>query len=282
MKSILLRSLPILWTLAFATPSLLAYPPTPHHILCGVVRDELGDPLADPGAEVILETASGVQIKTTVTPNLRPGVNYQLVIPMDAGLTSAAYKPTALKPMVAFRVKVKIGNATFLPMEMTADYSKLGQPAQETTLNLTLGEDTDNDGLPDAWERMLIAMSGGALKNLGDVQPADDFDRDGLTNLQEYLLGTYAFDPQDGFRLDLVSVESSQPQLEFLIIRGRAYSLFASADLITWEPIQFRLASAGPSQDALSVLNATDTQMVRVQVIVKGATTPAFFKAQVR
>ena len=30
---------------------------------------------------------------------------------------------------------------------------ELGKPSETTRLDLTLGEDSDGDGLPDAWER---------------------------------------------------------------------------------------------------------------------------------
>jgi len=44
--------------------------------------------------------------------------------------------------------------------------------------------DSDNDGLPDAWEMQMFG-------NL-DQDAADDFDLDGLTNLEEFLAGTRA------------------------------------------------------------------------------------------
>ena len=46
---------------------------------------------------------------------------------------------------------------------MRGDYSALGRPGESTRIDLTLGEDRDGDGLPDAWERTLITASGGKL-----------------------------------------------------------------------------------------------------------------------
>src|SRR5512140_3058312 len=82
----------------FCTNSLMAYPPAPCHTLYGMVRDEYGNPLALAKAEVILETVTGVRLKTEVIPQLTPDANYRLQVPMDAGLTADAYKPTALRP----------------------------------------------------------------------------------------------------------------------------------------------------------------------------------------
>jgi hypothetical protein len=261
-----------------------AYPPAPHHLIYGIVRDEMGDPIDVSKAEIILETATGVTLRTAIVPNLRPGVNYELSVPMDAGLTGDSYKPTALKPMVSFRMKVKIGTVTYLPMEMAGGYSKLGQPALQTRIDLTLGEDSDGDGLPDDWERMLLALSAGRLKDLSDVRPDDDFDGDGLGNLQEYLLGTYAFDPQSGFRVDIVGFSAGQPVLEFMVIRGRNYTVHVSSDLQTWQPVEFRLTDVDSEAVSRSSYSATDTRMMRVQAGHTAAPggQPVFFKAQVR
>lgn len=263
---------------------ILAFPPTPHHTLFGMVRDEMGNPITVTNAEVILETSAGVQLKATLVPNLEPGINYRLQIPMDAGLTADAYKPTALRPMVSFRMKVKIGQVSYLPMEMIGDYSKLGQPARQTRLDLTLGEDSDGDGLPDAWERMLIALAGGSLKDLQDVRPGDDSDQDGLSNLQEYLLGTYAFDPQDGFRLEITGFNEGNPLLDLLVIRGHSYSLYSSADLTAWQPLKFRIPGGDSGASALSAYSATDTRVLRVEAVfdVQTPGRPVFFKAQSR
>ncbi|MBM3883858.1 MAG: hypothetical protein FJ387_29835 [Verrucomicrobia bacterium] len=215
------------------TSPVFAFPPAPHHTLYGLVRDELGDPLLVTDAEVVLESLTGTQLMSRIVPQLSPGQNYRLHVPLDAGLTADNYKPTALRPTVAFRMKVKIGRLTYLPLETRANYANLGKPAQATRLDLTLGEDTDGDGLPDAWERALIAQLGGQLA-LQDIPPDDDADGDGLTNLQEYLAGTYAFDPQDGFWLDLVGLDHEQPVIEFLAIRGRTYTLVGSTDWARW------------------------------------------------
>ena len=93
---------------------------------------------------------------------------------MAAGLTADAYKPTALSPLVPFKIYVRIGQVNYLPIQMKGNYAELGQPSGRTRLDLTLGEDLDGDGLPDAWERAILALLGPG-KGLGDVNPNDDF-----------------------------------------------------------------------------------------------------------
>src|SRR3569623_417311 len=163
--------------IAAALPASHAFPPAPDHIFFGMVRDELGNPISADGAEVLLETDSGVQVKALVVNGSDPGSNYRLSVPMDAGITDDIYKPTALKPTVPFKIWVRINEVRYLPIQMKGDYSQLGQPGQRTRLDLTLGEDTDGDGLPDAWERALISALGGG-KSLKDIKPNDDADGD--------------------------------------------------------------------------------------------------------
>lgn len=239
----------------------LAFPPSPDHVISGIVRDELGNPISIEEAEVILTTSSGVKLETTVRPNLSPGVNYRLRVPIDSGLTADPYKPTALSPTVPFRLTVKVGAVTYLPIEMVGDFMNLGQPAGETHLDLTLGEDSDGDGLPDAWERALLK----AGQDLSDINPNDDTDGDGMSNLNEYLAGTYAFDSSDGFTLGIRGMNEGRAVLEFTAIRGRSYAIQRSSDLQTWESVAFRVPAEGAQAPARTLYQATDVRTLRVE-----------------
>jgi hypothetical protein len=257
-----------------------AYPPAPHHLFFGLVRDEMGTAISLPEAEVILETLSGAHFRTFVLPQVEPGVNYRMAIPMDAGLTADNYRPNALRPTVPFRMRVKIGSIVYLPIEMTGSLAHVGEPAQSTRIDLTIGVDSDGDGLPDAWEYALIAALGGNL-TLSDINPHDDADADGLTNLQEYLAGTYVFDPEDGFRLELIEAGNEKPIIEFLAIRGRTYTLHASDDLQSWAPVEFRIVAHGADALQMRSYTAPDVRMLRIEVIPPEKPGPLFFKAVV-
>ncbi|MBC8002465.1 MAG: hypothetical protein H7X97_07740 [Opitutaceae bacterium] len=259
-----------------------AYPPAPHHVIFGMVRDELGDPLNITSAEVRLVTPDGRQIVTTVSPGLEAGVNYRLIVPMDAGITSDNYKPTALRPALPFTLKIKLGNVIYLPIELKGNYSALGVAGGLTRVDLTLGEDLDNDGLPDAWERLLIARAGGSL-TLADIRPGDDFDQDGMSNLNEYLAGTYAFDPQDGFELAIVGFNAGAPLMEYVAISGRTYTIVKSTNLTTWTSVQFRVSAEGVGAPLRDSYLAADVRKVRVEVPVPGgAQGGIFFRALVK
>lgn len=252
----------MLLSLFLAICACFSFPPAPHHLIYGTIRDEMGNPIMDANAEVVLETLSGVRLQTRVIPNLGPGLNYRLSVPMDSGLTADPYKPTALKPALPFRMKVNVAGITYLPLEMAGRFPNLGQPAQTTRLDLTLGVDSDHDGLPDAWEHHLLS---GDLTLL-DINPQDDYDHDGLTNLQEYLAGTYAFDPADGFKLEIVRDKAGRGSLQFLAITGRTYTLHGSSDLQNWSPLPFRIPAEGVDSPARTAYVARDVRTVRLEV----------------
>ena len=81
--------------------------------------------------------------------------------------------------------------------------------------------------------RLPTDASAGVL-TLQDINADDDSDGDGISNLDEYLAGTYAFDPADGFTLQLVGIDSGTTVLEFLTLRGRTYSIYGSSNLKNW------------------------------------------------
>lgn len=268
-----------------ATPALIftinAFPPAPHHTIYGLVRNELGNPLSGDNAKIILETADGVQIRGNIIPDLDPGMNYRLLIPMDSGLNLVPYAPYALHPTTSFLLRVEIAGNTYLPIEMSGDFASLGDPAKKTLINLTLGIDSDGDGLPDAWERHLMGLLGGDL-TLESINKESDLDGDGLNNYEEYIAGTYANDPEDGFALAIAGFGDEGPLLEFLAIRNRTYSIFGSTDLQNWVPLHFRMMSEGSEAPARVRYQALEARVLRVEALPSPESGIQFFKLLVQ
>ena len=260
--------------LAIFSGPLSAYPPAPFHLFYGMLRDEYGTPI-NSGAEVILETSSGVRIKTSVIPGIEVGANYRLEVPMDSGLIAAPYQPTALRPTVPFRIKVRVGGVDYLPIEMRGDFSQLGQSGQRTRLNLTLGEDSNGDGLPDAWQRLINAD----LSKVGPGTAAGN----GLTYLQTYYAGTYVIDPKSGFALNIAGFNQGAPLLEFVAVTGRTYTLEGSTDLKNWRELTFHLSTEDNTAPArASFLAATVQQMRIAAVVTDNATPPTYFRLKLQ
>lgn len=223
----------------------MAFPPAPHHLVYGMLRDAMGEPFAGQEARVFLESTNGVNLEGLVHSELGVGVNYQITIPMDAGVTTNLYKPTALRPYANFTMRVRVGNTDYVPMEMAGTFKSLGEPAEATRLDLTLGVDSDGDGIPDDWEDLVAAMFGDG-RTRDDINRNTDLYGDGVTAWQHYIAGTYPWDPEDRVELNIKEFRDNQPVLEFAAISRRAYRIFVSEDFVNWRPVVFRL----PAKDA--------------------------------
>lgn len=253
-----------------------AFPPAPHHTFLGMVRDEMGRPLEGEKVKVLFETSSGRVVQTGVGPGPTPGINYKLKIPMDSGSTDDLYHPVAMRYTMPFKIRVQVGFKVYLPIEMIGDLASIGQPGKNTLLNLTLGVDSDGDGLPDAWERALLGQGQG----IGDINPADDTDGDGMSNLDEYISGNYAFDKDDGLRLDILEKREQGSTLEFMAITGRTYTIHASDNLKEWTQREFKLQD---QEIDLSSYRATDVRKLRVNVPnAEGGAVARFYKLMVQ
>jgi hypothetical protein len=264
-----------LWWLAAWFPlAAVAFPPAPPHLIYGVVRDSLGYPLGD-GAEVILEAASGARVRAFVLAEVDSVINYRLQVPMDAGLTDDLYAPTALMPAAPFKLRVRVGNTTFLPIEMTADFSTLGIPGGRTRMDLTLGVDADGNGLPDAWEKAVAAHLG-RVWQAGQIHPDDAYPGAGLTYREVYLAGTYAMDPKDGFALQLIVTPGQAPKLAFTAVKGRTYTLQSATVLGEWTATPFRVLPAGAS--TVPIYQATETKRVEIEAPLVGGAPAQFYR----
>ncbi|NBR85663.1 MAG: hypothetical protein EBT61_09155 [Verrucomicrobia bacterium] len=260
-----------------------AFPPALPHTIYGMARDEYGNPLRT-SALIVFTTSDGVSVSTTVDDSLEPGVNYRLVVPLDSGVKSDAYKTGAVQASVAFRIRVTVNNTTYLPLEMVGNYSTLGLPGKQTRIDLTLGEDTNGNGLPDAWERAMIAARGWNV-NFTNLNANSSPGGNGITLLQEYVAGTYGFEDATGLNLAIARVDAGVPVLEFLAVRGRNYSIVGSADLKSWAPIAFRplLPDVAADADPIGAYLSPDVRLLQVSVPapVTGP-APLFYKLQIR
>jgi hypothetical protein len=108
------------------------------------------------------------------------------------------------------------------------------------TLN-TATADQDLDGMPDALEQQIMAASGGEFSEISQVLSGDDFDEDGIINLDEFLLGTSPVVPDGALaRLDIATTNGgfrvSFPAIPatggvYQAYSGRYYTLFSTPAL---------------------------------------------------
>ncbi len=98
-----------------------------------------------------------------------------------------------------------------------------------------------NDGIPDAW-RLKYFGTLNDLRSAADV----DADGDGLSNYEEYKLGTNPLDPNDSLRIQAVQ-NGRGVKLRFHTASGKLYKVEASSDLQpgTWLPVLSNVAGTG-------------------------------------
>jgi len=243
-----------------------AFPPAPHHLIYGTVKDQYGTPLQTSQAQIVLTTPTGIQLFGMVVPELAYEMNYELEVPMDSGLTPDLYTPNALTPFAPFSLAVVIGGVTNRPIEVSGNYSLLGQPGQQTRIDLTMGLDSNGDGLPDAWEQAFLYIIGSNL-SLSNINANSKLTSDGRTLRQQYLTGNYPYDPFDLFYLTVVSANNGAPLLQFTAMMGKYYTIQGSADLKTWTPISFTNPSEGVGGPVHSYFYSSSIQSVQLQVI---------------
>ena len=92
--------------------------------------------------------------------------------------------------------------------------------------------DSDNDGLPDAWEDEF-----GTFKFIPDAN--DDPDLDGLTNWEEYLAGTHPQFATSALRFAQITAQSGNVILQFVASSNRTYSLLfkPTLDAVQWSKL---------------------------------------------
>jgi hypothetical protein len=121
------------------------------------------------------------------------------------------------------------GQSYFLLVTNTTD---LIQPFSLTMDGRTPAtEDEDLDSLPDAWELQQFG-------NLWAQSGASDADGDGLTNLQEFQLGTSPTNGDTRGRFDAIQITAGgELQLHFIAETGVRYQIEGSDDLSEWFPV---------------------------------------------
>ncbi len=142
-------------------------------------------------------------------------------------------------------------------------------------LEQTLGSnprslDSDNDGLPDAWEVLYgldPASAAGISGNSGDP------DGDGLTNAQELTAGTNPLEATSTLRLDLVMSSNATPRLSWGSVAGKTYQLELSTNLfagfVDYPGTNFPRTAASTNETFSDRLTnpATGARFYRIRVV---------------
>lgn len=260
--------------------------PQPPVVIYGQIRDEYGQPM-DSGAEVVVLSpymGGGIGPMATVMPPreygryvlngpIFVGVNYRITIPLEDA--QPLRHPNAAMTGVPALVQVLI-NGVEQPLVPLGPLTIPG-PGGVMKLDFSTAQDIDGDGLPDAWEELMVAWSGGLFKTIYDINPDDDFDGDGMSTKDECPAGTLPF-----LATDVFTITRSQPDaatgrmaLSFTTVDRKKYHVLVSGSPAggNWQQVATATTSDGPL--AYQIFEGTGRKMT---VYVDGSVPAAFFR----
>jgi hypothetical protein len=260
----------------------LSFPPAPSCTFYGLVRDQVGQTVTAEGAEVILLKA-GVEVGRTPITHSQIDRNYQLFMRIDQARSGTTfYTDKAIAAGGLFSLVVAMNGELFYPIEVSGTLTA-GKGGERVKLDLTLGEDKDKDGLPDNWEAWQLYQAGLYPDENGNwdltlIDKNGDFDKDGQSNLFEYIAGTFAGDATETFGLFIKEKLPQNVRFEFYGITGKVYTIESSFDMKTWTRVPFAVGAIGTGSNAHQ---ATDVGIVSAFTAPRSSASE-FYRLSVR
>jgi hypothetical protein len=266
---------------------LQAFPPAPFHTIYGDVRDEQGVLIPATGAAVVMYQGGVQRMREQLTEGNGADFNYQIRMRIDMGRNlTASYSSLVVSTASAYTLSVDIGGVSYQPIEITATPPTVGGPASRTRLNLTLGVDSDGDGLPDAWEASQLYQAGYLPGENGwDLSLLDrngDLDKDGLSNITEYIAGTYAGDANSTINLTIKEKLGENVRLETYTIYGKSYTIESSTDLKAWAPASFSLTDPAGETPAVFQDALVSATTGIISLYAKASGTNTYYRLRIR
>ena len=262
--------------------SLRAFPPAPYYTVYGDVRDQYGVLIPADGAAVVVYKDGKELMRQELVASAGTDFNYQLRLRIDMLRTSTTtYSSVALTSGAIYTLAVSIGSQSYYPIEM-ATAPVIGSASVRRRLNLTLGIDSDGDGLPDAWEEAQLYHGGYLPGNNGwDLSLIDkngDFDKDGVSNGTEYVAGTYATDSTSVLSLSIKEKLATSARLEFYAFYGKSYTLESTTDLKTWTAVPFSLSDPATPDAAAAQSSLTSTVTDVISIYADASAQSTYYR----
>ncbi len=145
----------------------------------------------------------------------------------------------------------------------SADGGVAGPPDTRPIIGYTVTApfpDSDLDGMPDQWEMQMF----GSLAR----SAAQDDDGDGISNLDEFIAGTFPGDASSGFRVDAITTEpSGSHTLRWQSVANRTYTVMKSTTLNDgWSPVSPPLTGTGAERTFTAEASTSSKALYKIRV----------------
>jgi len=212
-------------------------------ITYGYIRNEYGTPMTKAQSGVLELVRSDaregrVYARCDVGTMEVPGMNYRLSLEVDSG---SGGRENAVETETEMFIRALVGGKE-QDLSPTSTFV-VESPGAVRRIDYTIGKDDDHDGMPDAWEKWVLAMAGRRTTReaLEAFKPGDDDDGDGMTNIQEYLAGTDPFLSTDIVKITSFerTADASRVKVTFNTSVNRTFRIVVSPTLEkpAWVPV---------------------------------------------
>ncbi len=224
--------------LALVLPRAHAIVPEPGNIYYGVVKDFFGKPFEpDSNAEVVLirkegDTEHVLARSRIVSVSSQEGeINYILRPSLDDGL-AGRYSNSAGRVGDEVSIMIEL-NGVSHPIISETHCQAVSDPVPPLQsrgsiqrVDVRLIDDHDGDCISDTWENAMLGTTA--------FDGSEDFDEDGLSGLEEFLLGTHPLETNEVTSDMMAETLSSKVEGDFFIINwqreaGKSYTVEWSA-----------------------------------------------------
>jgi len=193
-----------------------------------------------------------------LSPNQSTSTNYTTVRAAQQAAADTVYKVAATET-IGTNYLTCVGYNEGGVHYLTTSLLQIGRDLGTAIVNAS-GLDFDADGLPDTWENNYAPGAAG----LGN-SPEADYDHDGLTDLQEFQIGTDPTNPND--RLSLTNTVS---KVRWSAKKNIRYQMRTSTNLTSWTdfgtPVLLRDSNSPVEIDFSQYVATNHSAFFRLQV----------------
>lgn len=276
MKQIL-RSMGLLIFVAVSAQAAVLVPLPPFTVY-GTVRNWNGRAFSRNDAATVVVKVKGVEVNRCVANSgSYQALNYRVQIPLASGKMVGRGE---INDLITFEVYYD-GQVCAVIAESSA--LTVVKPAGAVRCDMVVGTNSDGDGLPDEYKRLLMPYyeAAGLGSELADIKSTDDFDGDGFSNFQEFLAGTIPVLGSDYLKITrFVPAEDGFMALSFLSAPGRTYTLPKVSNMSSnaWDQADF--ATTADKQSMQTFLHTEADANVTLYLLP--TTNSAFFRLGVQ